>query len=474
MSSTSTTWITDTNTKSGTVQIYESGVSTLRITAGEDTNAILELFADQGDDNADKWRMWTNSSDNDLHFTSYTSGSWVDKLTIRDDGNIGMGTSDASGKGLSLEMSDSSESVAISVKNAHVGTAADCRFVWYNDVGNVNAIFHGSNHSSRPGKFTFTDSGTTDFCFDISGKVGIGTISPDTLLDISSSSAPTIQISLAKDDIDDATDMGAIQWASMDADGASDTDVHAKIQVKAAQVHDGANFGSDMIFYTSDNTSSSLTAQMVILDDGNIGIGTLVPTAPLHIVHDTADGSPAIKIHDISISDTDYQTICFGRDPSDHEELQIRYTFSTGGSNQASYASFGLKGTETTLNINGYGRVGIGTTEPLCKLDVRGIMAIGSGTELTISSDAITVTQSYHNVDVEGGVAGSDTLTTINGGVTGAILVLRANNSARTISLTEGGNILLAGDFDLDNAADTITLIYDGSNWLEIARSNNA
>ena len=101
-------------------------------------------------------------------------------------------------------------------------------------------------------------------------------------------------------------------------------------------------------------------------------------------------------------------------------------------------------------------------------------MAIGSGTELTISSDAITVTQSYHNVDVEGGVAGSDTLTTINGGVTGAILVLRANNSARTISLTEGGNILLAGDFDLDNAADTITLIYDGSNWLEIARSNNA
>ena len=79
MSSTSTTWTTDTNTKSGTVQVYEQSVSTLRITAGEDTSAILELFADEGDDNADKWRMWINDADNDLHFTSYTSGAWVDK-----------------------------------------------------------------------------------------------------------------------------------------------------------------------------------------------------------------------------------------------------------------------------------------------------------------------------------------------------------------------------------------------------------
>jgi len=94
MSSTSTTWTTDTNTKSGTVQIYESNVSTLKITGVESGDAVLELFADQGDDNADKWRMWTASSDNDLHFSNYTSGAWADKLTIQDGGNVGIGTND--------------------------------------------------------------------------------------------------------------------------------------------------------------------------------------------------------------------------------------------------------------------------------------------------------------------------------------------------------------------------------------------
>ena len=63
MSSSSTTWTTDTNTKSGVVQIYESNVSVLKILGIEGGNSILELFADQGDDNADKWRMWVNTSD---------------------------------------------------------------------------------------------------------------------------------------------------------------------------------------------------------------------------------------------------------------------------------------------------------------------------------------------------------------------------------------------------------------------------
>jgi len=93
MSSTSTTWTTDTNTKSGTVQIYSSNVSVLRIVADEGDSAILDLFADQGDDNADKWRLWVHSADDDLHFSNYTTGtSWTDILTLQDGGNVGIGT----------------------------------------------------------------------------------------------------------------------------------------------------------------------------------------------------------------------------------------------------------------------------------------------------------------------------------------------------------------------------------------------
>ena len=92
MSSTSTTWITDTNTKSGTVQIYSSNVSVLKVVGDEGGDAVLDLFADQGDDNADKWRLWVNASDDDLHFSNYTSGTaWTDILTLQDGGNVGIG-----------------------------------------------------------------------------------------------------------------------------------------------------------------------------------------------------------------------------------------------------------------------------------------------------------------------------------------------------------------------------------------------
>ena len=96
--------------------------------------------------------------------------------------------------------------------------------------------------------------------------------------------------------------------------------------------------------------------------------------------------------------------------------------------------------------------------------------------ELTIASGAITVTGNYHDVDTEADAA-SDDLDTINGGVDGAILVLRANNDARTVVVKDStGNIELAGgDMSLDNTQDTITLIFDNalSAWLEISRSDN-
>lgn len=94
---------------------------------------------------------------------------------------------------------------------------------------------------------------------------------------------------------------------------------------------------------------------------------------------------------------------------------------------------------------------------------------------LTIASGAITVTGSYHTVDTEAAGA-SDDLDTINGGVDGARLVIRAVDSTHTVVAKDAtGNLQLAGDHTMDNAQDTLTLIYDGAltAWLELARSNN-
>lgn len=97
----------------------------------------------------------------------------------------------------------------------------------------------------------------------------------------------------------------------------------------------------------------------------------------------------------------------------------------------------------------------------------------------TIASGAVTVLGNYMTIDTEASAA-TDDLDTISGadhGTTGGRLVIRAANSARTVVVKNGtGNLKLAGsDFSLDNALDTIQLVWDGvlSQWLEISRCDN-
>lgn len=114
-------------------------------------------------------------------------------------------------------------------------------------------------------------------------------------------------------------------------------------------------------------------------------------------------------------------------------------------------------------NVTTTGKVSIGT-----------FLNLGAATELTIADDAITVTRSYHSVDTAADGA-TDDLATINGGTEGDVVVLRANNSGRSVVLKNGvGNILCGADFTLDNVADTVTLMFDGANWLLISSSSNA
>lgn len=107
---------------------------------------------------------------------------------------------------------------------------------------------------------------------------------------------------------------------------------------------------------------------------------------------------------------------------------------------------------------------------------LKGLM-LSAATELTIASGAITVTQAYHSVDTESDAATDDlaTITAGSGIQEGALLVLRAENTARVVTLKDGtGNLLLNGDYALSATDRTITLLYDGTNWREVARSYNA
>jgi hypothetical protein len=94
---------------------------------------------------------------------------------------------------------------------------------------------------------------------------------------------------------------------------------------------------------------------------------------------------------------------------------------------------------------------------------------------LTITGTVASINKNLSriNVDTEGAAA-TDDLVTIDGGVSGDILILAAADSGRTVVCKDGtGNMSLAGDFSLDNTADRIVLMYEGTTWFELSRSDN-
>jgi hypothetical protein len=107
--------------------------------------------------------------------------------------------------------------------------------------------------------------------------------------------------------------------------------------------------------------------------------------------------------------------------------------------------------------------------------NMSGVNTLGlvDATELTIASGAVTRTASYHRIDTEAD-AGSDDLDTISGGTAGQKLILRAENTARTVVVRHNGggtgNIRTydGNSITLDETYKAIEMIYDGTNWLVV------
>lgn len=100
---------------------------------------------------------------------------------------------------------------------------------------------------------------------------------------------------------------------------------------------------------------------------------------------------------------------------------------------------------------------------------------LGSPPALTVTTNAVTITNSWHQLSASG-TSSQRQLRTINGGVTGDLLILtKAASSPGDVVIDDNvGNIQASGDFTLSNPADTIMFLFDGSQWIELGRSNNA
>jgi hypothetical protein len=92
---------------------------------------------------------------------------------------------------------------------------------------------------------------------------------------------------------------------------------------------------------------------------------------------------------------------------------------------------------------------------------------LGTPSQLTLSSDAATVTKGYHTIAAQTGTA--DNLATLSGGA-GNMLVLLQAKAGDTITVKHGtGNIFLNGAADFTLSGDkSLLLFYDGTNWADL------
>lgn len=111
------------------------------------------------------------------------------------------------------------------------------------------------------------------------------------------------------------------------------------------------------------------------------------------------------------------------------------------------------------------------------RVQVGGLVVGASGTQV-IASGVITIPPGVTVVTVDTeGAAAADDLDTIEGGVTGQIIVVHSTVSfTRVVTLKDTtGNLRLAGDMVLNSVLDNVTLYLQGSNtWVELSRSDNA
>jgi len=109
-------------------------------------------------------------------------------------------------------------------------------------------------------------------------------------------------------------------------------------------------------------------------------------------------------------------------------------------------------------------------------------IALEAAVELTIATGVVTKTKAYHTITVEGGVgAGADQLDTCEGGSEGEILILKAttsgaNDTVTIANATGADTFILAGgaNFVMDHVDDRIMFIHNGTEWVEISRSDNS
>ena len=217
------------------------------------------------------------------------------------------------------------------------------------------------------------------------GKLGIGTSSPQKLFEVSSNSSPTVRISNTRNDTLWDTDpvFGALEFYSHDGSG-SGASVRSKIQAEAFTEFGNA---TDLVFYSGDALGVA-TEGMRLSYTGRLGIGADEPNNRLHIKH--SDNELA------RFESTDPAVLISLKDNTATSRIQnlagkLSLQADTGSEGADSRIDFKVDGSEK-MRIKSNGNVGIGTSSPSEALEVNG--KVKADTHFTSSDGTVTLSTS--------------------------------------------------------------------------------
>ena len=313
--------------------------------------------------------------------------------------------------------------IDVSNNNVGIGTSSPSNpltVVGADSVGIDDYILHNDDGNTKFGfpsndTFKVRTAGSDRLYINSSGNVGIGTSSPDSLLEISSSSA---------------TD-----FLKLTSGGGSATPV--KLIFEKSDAEQGIieyNRNGDLEIYNTDGDggvmidgSASAGGDLYVNNAGNVGIGTTSPGAKLEVNGDitTTDGLK-ITHPSASIMQIFHTSASSGIDIRTGSGSIVQHTNSTGGfrfkTNLSSTAptlanrsdentGVGWSGSDdlylitggvNAVTIDSSQNVGIGTTSPGEKLDVDGDIKLSGDIELGHASDTTIARSAAGKVTIEG------------------------------------------------------------------------